>query len=33
MGNCFDDDKPRKEVIAQTVPKDLKNKKDTNKKK
>ena len=32
MGNCFDDEKPRKEVIAQTVPKDLKNKKDTNKK-
>ena len=39
MGNCFDDEKPRKEIVAQKIPEDSKNKKgssnknDNNKKK
>ena len=27
MGNCFDDEKPRKEIVAQKIPEDSKNKK------
>ena len=39
MGNCFDDEKPRKEIVAQKIPEDSKykkgssNKNDNNKKK
>ena len=27
MGNCFDDEKPRKEIVAQKISEDSKNKK------
>ena len=31
MGNCFDDEKPRKEIVAQKIPEDSKIKGSRNK--